>query len=79
MAPGNAQIFSGRFLRARLSALIRWRQPALIAETGYPLVAKPDIGVGAAATYKIHDEKELKAFFESRPTVASSGPAVLPS
>ena len=42
---------------------------ALIAETGYPLVAKPDIGVGAAATYKIHDEKELKSFFESRPTV----------
>ena len=42
---------------------------ALIAETGYPLVAKPDVGVGAAATYKIHDEDELKAFFESKPSV----------
>ena len=42
---------------------------ALLAETGYPLVAKPDVGVGAAATYKIHDENELKAFFESGPTV----------
>jgi hypothetical protein len=42
---------------------------ALIEETGYPLVAKPDIGVGAAATYKIHDENELKSFFETRPTV----------
>ena len=41
----------------------------LIAETGYPLVAKPDVGVGAAATYKIHDENELKSFFESKPTV----------
>jgi len=41
----------------------------LIEQTGYPLVAKPDIGVGAAATYKIHDEKELKAFFETKPPV----------
>ncbi len=42
---------------------------ALIEETGYPLVAKPDIGVGAAATYKIHDETELKSFFETKPPV----------
>lgn len=41
----------------------------LIAEAGYPLVAKPDIGVGAAATYKIHNEDELKKFFETKPTV----------
>jgi hypothetical protein len=41
----------------------------LIAQTGYPLVAKPDIGVGAAATYKIHDEEELKSFLETRPPV----------
>ncbi|HEX5836496.1 MAG TPA: ATP-grasp domain-containing protein [Anaerolineales bacterium] len=42
---------------------------ALIDETGYPLVAKPDIGVGAAATYKIKNENELKSFFETRPPV----------
>lgn len=41
----------------------------LVQETGYPLVAKPDIGVGAAATYKIHDENELKSFFETKPPV----------
>jgi hypothetical protein len=41
----------------------------LIAETGYPLVAKPDIGVGAAVTYKIHNEDELKTFFETKPPV----------
>jgi hypothetical protein len=41
----------------------------LIRETGYPLVAKPDIGVGAAATYKIHNENELKSFFETKPPV----------
>src|SRR6266542_4348779 len=41
----------------------------LVKETGYPLVAKPDIGVGAAATYKIHDEDELRRFFETKPPV----------
>ncbi len=41
----------------------------LIEQTGYPLVAKPDIGVGAAATYKIHNEDELKKFFETKPPV----------
>ena len=41
----------------------------LIEEIGYPLVAKPDIGVGAAGTYKIHNENELKNFFETKPAV----------
>jgi hypothetical protein len=41
----------------------------LIEQTGYPLVAKPDIGVGAAGTYKIQDENELKNFFETKPPV----------
>jgi len=41
----------------------------LVKETGYPLVAKPDIGVGAAATYKIHHANELKAFFETKSPV----------
>jgi hypothetical protein len=41
----------------------------LIAQTGYPLVAKPDIGVGAAATYKIQNEDELIRFFETKPPV----------
>jgi biotin carboxylase len=41
----------------------------LIEQTGYPLVAKPDIGVGAAATYKIQDDSELKNFFETKPPV----------
>jgi hypothetical protein len=41
----------------------------LVKETGYPLVAKPDIGVGAAATYKIHNENELKSFFDTKPPV----------
>ncbi|MBN2149121.1 MAG: ATP-grasp domain-containing protein, partial [Anaerolineales bacterium] len=41
----------------------------LIDETGYPVIAKPDIGVGAAKTYKIHDGAELQNFFEVKPDV----------
>lgn len=41
----------------------------LIAETGYPVVAKPDIGVGAAKTYKIHNDLELEEFFYQKPAV----------
>jgi hypothetical protein len=41
----------------------------LVKEIGYPLVAKPDIGVGAAKTYKIHTDKELADFFEQKPPV----------
>lgn len=33
------------------------------SEVGYPLVVKPDNGVGASTTYKIHNEEELKAFY----------------
>jgi len=39
------------------------------AKSGYPLIAKPDSGVGAANTYKIDDEKGLKDFFLTKPAV----------
>lgn len=35
-------------------------------EAGYPVVAKPDNGVGAAATYKIRNDEELQAFFREK-------------
>jgi hypothetical protein len=40
---------------------------ALVSEVGYPIIAKPDIGVGAANTFKLKDEDELKAFFLNKP------------
>ena len=40
-----------------------------IQETGYPVVCKPDIGVGAANTYKISNEDELRFFFETKPDI----------
>jgi predicted ATP-grasp superfamily ATP-dependent carboligase len=42
---------------------------ALVAETGYPLVAKPDSGVGALDTRRIGSEAELEAFFGEKPPV----------
>lgn len=39
---------------------------SFIRQVGYPVIAKPDIGVGAAATYKINNLNELKAFFASK-------------
>jgi biotin carboxylase len=40
-----------------------------IAEVGTPVVAKPDKGVGAAATYKISNEQDLQHFFATKPPV----------
>ncbi len=38
-----------------------------IQEVGYPVVGKPDTGVGAANTYKISNDDELRFFFETKP------------
>ncbi len=40
---------------------------SFIKKVGYPVVVKPDNGVGAAATYKLKTDEELVAFFESYP------------
>lgn len=37
-----------------------------VAEVGYPVVAKPDVGVGAAKTYKINGEEDLQAFWRDK-------------
>ena len=38
-----------------------------IKKVGYPVIVKPDNGVGATATYKLSNEQELISFFESYP------------
>lgn len=40
-----------------------------IAEVGLPVVAKPNIGVGAAKTYKIENETEVAAYLADKPSV----------
>jgi len=38
---------------------------ALVAETGYPVVAKPDAGVGALDTFRLNSDDDLAALFAS--------------
>ena len=40
---------------------------AFTRKTGFPVIAKPDNGVGAAATFKLHSEEELSAWFATQP------------
>ena len=40
---------------------------AFLKKVGYPVVVKPDNGVGAAATYKLKNDEDLVAFMASRP------------
>jgi len=60
---GGIDVARGRIVRKIQDA------KALISETGYPVVAKPDIGVGAVKTYKIRNENELKHFLTEKPAV----------
>ena len=34
-----------------------------IKEVGYPVIVKPDDGMGAAATWKLHNDEELQEFY----------------
>ncbi|MBR1800770.1 MAG: ATP-grasp domain-containing protein [Bacteroidaceae bacterium] len=47
------------------------RVSAFAAEVGYPLIAKPDVGVGASGTHKLHDDEELRRFFAEVPDHAN--------
>ena len=38
-----------------------------VAEVGYPIVAKPDVGVGAMGTFKIRSDADLENFFANKP------------
>jgi biotin carboxylase len=40
-----------------------------IEEVGYPVIAKPDIGVGANKTYKMESDQDLERFFAEKPPV----------
>jgi hypothetical protein len=42
---------------------------ALVAEVGYPVIAKPDIGVGAARTYRIENDEDLAGYLADKPAV----------
>lgn len=59
----NVPVAPGRLVRSLSDAR------RLLKQIGYPVVAKPDVGVGAAKTYKIHSPEELESFFAQKPPV----------
>jgi biotin carboxylase len=63
------EVYRSAGVRVARGAVVRTLEEArrLVAETGYPVVAKPDVGVGAAATFKIRDDAQLAAFFAAKP------------
>ncbi|MBR6207693.1 MAG: ATP-grasp domain-containing protein [Oscillospiraceae bacterium] len=40
-----------------------------IRQVGYPVIVKPDVGVGAADTYKLESDEDLRKFFAEKPEV----------
>jgi len=65
------EIYRSAGIRVARGTVVRTLEEArrLVAEIGYPVVAKPDVGVGAAATFKIRDDGELSSFFDRKPPV----------
>ena len=42
---------------------------AFVAEVGYPVIVKPDVGVGATHTWKLECADDLDAFYDNLPAV----------
>ena len=42
---------------------------AFLKEVGYPVIVKPDVGVGATHTWKLEKEEDLEAFYDNLPAV----------
>ncbi len=42
---------------------------AFIEEVGYPVIVKPDVGVGATNTWKLESEEDLNRFYDHLPDV----------
>ena len=40
---------------------------AFAGKTGFPIIAKPDNGVGATGTFKLHSNEELEGWFKDHP------------
>ena len=52
--------------RARMATTLE-NALEFVREVGFPIVAKPDNGVGAIATYKLESEEDVAAFFAEKP------------
>lgn len=65
------RVFQETGLKVARGAVGRTREEllSLIREFGFPVVAKPDVGVGAATTYKLEDDGDVERFLSERPPV----------
>ena len=61
----RAGVPSARGRLARSPAAVR----EFIDEVGYPVIAKPDVGVGASRTYRLENDDDLAAYLADRPPV----------
>jgi hypothetical protein len=68
------RVFERAGITVARGRVVRIRQAAqaardFIHEVGYPIIAKPDVGVGAARTYRIENDDDLAAFLGDRPPI----------
>jgi hypothetical protein len=61
----GVRVARGRVLRHGRAPVAR----QFVDEVGYPIIAKPDVGVGAARTYRIENDTDLDAFLGDRPSM----------
>lgn len=61
----GVRVARGRVVRRGSAPVARH----FIEEVGYPIIAKPDVGVGAARTYRIENDTDLDAFLGDRPSI----------
>ena len=55
---------------ARLHKVTTWiAAKGFLKEVGYPVIVKPDTGVGACDTYKLENNNDLDNFFANQPAV----------
>jgi hypothetical protein len=61
----GVRVARGRVLRRGSAPVARH----FVEEVGFPIIAKPDVGVGAARTYRIENDTDLDAFLGDRPAI----------
>ena len=61
----GVRVARGRVLHSGSAPVAR----QFVEDVGYPIIAKPDVGVGAARTYRIENDTDLDAFLGDRPSI----------
>ena len=71
----NKSLMKGLYLQAGIPTarqhVVTTREAgrAFIGEVGYPVIVKPDVGVGATNTWKLESDQDLEMFYDQLPQV----------